>query len=396
MNTALIVILVILGVLALAGVVFANGISVFFATFIFLGAALVIITLLSVFHDENGILENVDLFGKLRGSLVGRIHFSVGDTVQRVLILIMSAASVAIIVRAIIIAVNAFIEFSNTNNYDNLDWLIDMMDDVPVMNVIMLMKKSVETEFRPDFFVIVLLLSLVVMAIASAVVQVIMALINEVISDAKADSVLFRILGIFSVTTLTVAGTIFLSRLIGPLLDFSKPWDGFEDFCRPFLSSSVGNFLLQVLVTVVLFALLIFMCFDWVQSIVMGSMSMIVLFIFQILYTIIFKLFGTDVDMGSSVLWGSFTFLLFVLYPIIDFIINLKCEDDRTPILTLLPVAVPVGLSMLITLVSTVIGKTNPPADFFSNVMLQFISLFVFVVYLLVMPAIDIVRDSDE
>lgn len=35
MNTALIVILVILGVLALAGVVFANGISVFFATFIF-------------------------------------------------------------------------------------------------------------------------------------------------------------------------------------------------------------------------------------------------------------------------------------------------------------------------------------------------------------------------
>ena len=40
MNTALIVILVILGVLALAGVVFANGISVFFATFIFYGLPL--------------------------------------------------------------------------------------------------------------------------------------------------------------------------------------------------------------------------------------------------------------------------------------------------------------------------------------------------------------------
>ena len=302
----------------------------------------------------------------------------------------MSAASVAIIVRAIVFVVNAVTEYAKTESWDNMDWLIDLMGDAPVLNIVVLMKQGFETEFRPDFFVIVLLLSLVVMGFAAAVVQVIMALVNNAIYEAKADSILFRILGNFSVTTLMISGTMFISGLISPLIDFSKTWDGFEDFCRPFLSSSFGNFLLQALVTVAMFAFLVTMCFDWVQTIVMGASGLIVWLIFLFFYSIICGLFKVDI---SSNVTDIYMFLLCILYPIVDIIKNLICEDNRE--LIWLPVAVPVGLSIITVLVATVTGKINPLAHLISNTTLL-ISVLVFVVYLLAMPGIDIARSSNE
>lgn len=391
LSPAVIVILVILGILALVGIVFANGVSVLWATFIFLGIFLFIISGLSIFSvDARENIEKVDLLGRLRGFLVSRFSFSIQVIIQRILILIMSAASVAIIVRAIVFVVNAVTEYAKTESWDNMDWLIDLMGDAPVLNIVVLMKQGFETEFRPDFFVIVLLLSLVVMGFAAAVVQVIMALVNNAIYEAKADSILFRILGNFSVTTLMISGTMFISGLISPLIDFSKTWDGFEDFCRPFLSSSFGNFLLQVLVTVAMFAFLVTMCFDWVQTIVMGASGLIVWLIFLFFYSIICGLFKVDI---SSNVTDIYMFLLCILYPIVDIIKNLICEDNRE--LIWLPVAVPVGLSIITVLVATVIGKINPLAHLISNTTLL-ISVLVFVVYLLAMPGIDIARSSDE
>ena len=182
LSPAVIVILVILGILALVGIVFANGVSVLWATFIFLGIFLFIISGLSIFSvDARENIEKVDLLGRLRGFLVSRFSFSIQVVIQRILILIMSAASVAIIVRAIVFVVNAVTEYAKTESWDNMDWLIDLMGDAPVLNIVVLMKQGFETEFRPDFFVIVLLLSLVVMGFAAAVVQVIMALVNNAI-----------------------------------------------------------------------------------------------------------------------------------------------------------------------------------------------------------------------
>ena len=61
MSPAVIVILVILGILALVGIVFANGVSVLWATFIFLGIFLFIISGLSIFSvDARENIEKVD------------------------------------------------------------------------------------------------------------------------------------------------------------------------------------------------------------------------------------------------------------------------------------------------------------------------------------------------
>ena len=271
-----IVALIILGVLAIVGIVFANGVSVLWATFVFLGIVLVVLTFLSFFKDEIGdVIEKIDLSGKLRGSLVSKVRFTIPEKTQRILILIMSAVSVALVVMAIIFVVNVFIEINQGAGLTDTteDRLFNIVGDLPVLNVLVLMMKGFNTELRPDFFAVVLLGSLIVLGIAAAVVQLIMALVNKAICEAKGERMLFRILGNFSVITLTVAGTMFLSSLISPLLDFSKPWDGFENFCRPFLSSNVGNFLLQVLVMAVMFALLVTLCFDWVQTMVLGAVA---------------------------------------------------------------------------------------------------------------------------
>lgn len=61
LSPAVIVILVILGILALVGIVFANGVSVLWATFIFLGIFLFIISGLSIFSvDARENIEKVD------------------------------------------------------------------------------------------------------------------------------------------------------------------------------------------------------------------------------------------------------------------------------------------------------------------------------------------------
>lgn len=61
LSPAVIVILVILGILALVGIVFANGVSVLWATFIFLEIFLFIISGLSIFSvDARENIEKVD------------------------------------------------------------------------------------------------------------------------------------------------------------------------------------------------------------------------------------------------------------------------------------------------------------------------------------------------
>ena len=383
------IILVIVGILAVVGIVFANGVSVLWATFIFFGIVLTVLTFLSFFNEEIGEgIEKFDLSSKLRGFLGRGGGFSVGGIIPRILILIMSAASVAIIVRAIIFVVNVFVTQGEGLTDATRDRLIDLISDVPVLNVLVLMTQGFNTELRPDFFVIALLGSLIVLGIAAIVVQVIMSLINKVIYEAKEDSMLFMILGNFSITVLTAAGTIFLSSLISPLLDFSKPWDGFEDFCRPFLSSNVGNFLLQVLAMAAMFALLVLICFDWMQTMVLSAAGFLVWFIIMLIIALIKSLFTGSGNVDSSIFFP----LLFILYPIVDIIKNRIFDDERSAIV--LPVAVPLGLSVIITLIAIVIGKMDAVENFFKNMM--GVGLVIFIVYLLVMPGIDIIKSSDE
>ena len=418
--TAFYIFLGILAILAIVGIVFASHVSILWAATVFFGIALVIITLWSFFSEKlrdkiEKAIEKVDFIGMLRRMLVQKINFSISEKIQRIVILIMSAASAALIVRAIVIVVTAVTEYSKTESWDNMDWLIDLMGDVPVMNVFTLIMQASKTEFRPDFFVTVLLLSLIVMAIAAAVVQMIMALVNKLIEEAKDESKLFGFLGGFSVVTLTVAGTMFVSSLISPLLDFSKPWDWFEKLCKPIFTTSFGNFLLQVLVAAIMFAILVVLCFDWVKDIVQGATGIVALLLFQLLYTFIFGLFIHDLNNG--VVWEVYLPLLCVLYPIVDIIKNYLLKMNRISKSSLLknnriikllfpkensnpiwlPAVVPLVLSMIIVLVATVIGKINALGDFLSNPMITIISVLVFVVYLLAKSGISIIKqDRDD
>lgn len=295
----------------------------------------------------------------------------------------MSAASVAVIVRAIVFVVKAMNEFAKTESWDNMDWLLDLMKDIPVLNIMVLMKESFETNLRADFFVTVLLLSMVVLGIAAAIAQVLMALVYRVIyEEATGGALPFRILSIFSMTTLTVIATMFVCRLFNSLLDFSKPWGGFEDFCRPFLSSSVGNFLLQVLAAILLFAVVLLTCYGWVQDIVMGIMGFILWFGFQM---IIGSFFGADNNVTSI-----FVLLLGVLFPIVDFIKNTILKIDKYQ---WLPVGVPLALSVVIATVATFIDKAKGLCQTIT-LPIACIGILVYIVYLLATPVIDIAVNS--
>ena len=395
---AVIIIVVILAILAIVGIVFANGISVFYATSILSGIVLFYFAGIAVINPytrekAEKRIERVNVFDKVRTLLVNGIGFSISETAQKILILIMSAASVAIVVRAVIFVVNALIASAAAEDWDSMGWLFDLMGDAPVLNVLVLLRQGAKAEYRPDFFVVALLLSLFITAVASAVVQLIMAPVNKLITEAKEDSILFRILGGFSVTTLIIAGTMFLSSLISPLIDLSKPWDGFGDFFRPFLSSSFGNFLLQVLVTVVMFAVLVILCFDWMQMLVMGVAGLFVSLLIELLSKIFFSIFmnGTDFQLTAI-----YVLLLCFLYPVIDILKNLIFKDNRTMIW--LPVAVPLVLSVIFMIVSVIIGKANEITDFERSLPIPVISLalLVFSVYMLAMPTFRIVREAGE
>ena len=293
----------------------------------------------------------------------------------------MSAASVALIVWAIIIVAMAIKgESSDTS------WAIDLIGEVPVLNVLRLITQAYQTEFKPDFFVTVLLLSLIVMAIAAAVVQMIMTLVNKLIEEAKDESKLFGFLGGFSVTVLTASGTLFISSLLSPLLDFSKPWDWFEKLCKPIFTTSFGNFLLQVLVAAIMFALLVFLCFDWVKDIVLGVAGIVL----SLIVGMIFAFFNNG-D-GSPIL-NNFLLLLYFLYPITDIIKSFILKEDKFEWVS---VVVPLVLNAIVTTVSMIIDK-----DHILNLnqypILAFIGITFYVIYLLAKPGISIIKqDRDD
>ena len=122
----------------------------------------------------------------------------------------------------------------------------------------------------------------------------------------------------------------------------------------------------------------------------MGATGLLVWWIFLLFYSIICGLFKVEI---SGNVTNIYLLLLCILYPIVDIIKNLLCEDDGSLIWS--PVAVPVGLSFITVIVATVIGKINPLVDFFSDTMVL-IGVLVFVVYLLAMPAISMVRQARE
>lgn len=384
--TAFYIFLGVLVILAIVGIVFASHVSIIWAATVFWGIALVIITGASVLFEDlrdhiEEAIEKVDFIGMLRRKLVEKINFSISEKIQRIVILIMSAASVALIVWAIIIVAMAIKgESSDTS------WAIDLIGEVPVLNVLRLITQAYQTKFKPDFFVTVLLLSLIVMAIAAAVVQMIMTLVNKLIEEAKDESKLFGFLGGFSVTVLTASGTLFISSLLSPLLDFSKPWGWFEKLCKPIFTTSFGNFLLQVLVAAIMFALLVFLCFDWVKDIVLGvagiALSLIVAFIFS---------FFNNGD-GSPIL-NNFLLLLYFLYPITDIIKSFILKEDK---FEWVPVVVPLVSSVIVTTVSMIIDK-----DHILNLnqyqILAFIGMTFYVIYLLAKPGISIIKqDRDD
>lgn len=384
--TALYIFLGVLVILAIVGIVFASHVSILWAATVFLGIALVIITGASILFEDprdyiEEAIEKVDFIGKLRGWLVEKINFSISEKIQRIVILIMSAASVALIVWAIIIVAMAIKgESSDTS------WAIDLIGDVPVLNVLMLISQAYQTEFRPDFFVTVLLLSLIVMAIAAAVVQMIMALVNKLIEEAKDESKLFGFLGGFSVTVLTVSGTLFISSLLSPLLDFSKPWDWFEKLCKPIFTTSFGNFLLQVLVAAIMFALLVVLCFDWVKDIVLGVAGIVLSLIVGIIFA-----FFNDGD-GAPVISNSIV-LLYFLYPITDIIKSFILKEDK---FEWVPVVVPLVSSVIVTTVSMIIDKDHI-LNLNQYAILAFIGMTFYVIYLLAKPGISIIKqDRDD
>lgn len=384
--TAFYIFLGVLVILAIVGIVFASHVSILWAATVFLGIALVIITGASVLFEDlrdhiEEAIEKVNFIGMLRRKLVEKINFSISEKIQRIVILIMSAASVALIVWAIIIVAMAIKgESSDTS------WAIDLIGEVPVLHVLRLITQAYQTEFKPDFFVTVLLLSLIVMAIAAAVVQIIMTLVNKLIEEAKDESKLFGFLGGFSVTVLTASGTLFISSLLSPLLDFSKPWGWFEKLCKPIFTTSFGKFLLQVLVAAIMFALLVFLCFDWVKDIVLGvagiALSLIVAFIFSFFNN----------GAGSPIM-NNFLILLYFLYPITDIIKSFILKEDK---FEWVPVVVPLVLSAIVTTVSMIIDK-----DHILNLnqypILAFIGITFYVIYLLAKPGISIIKqDRDD
>lgn len=384
--TALYIFLGVLVILAIVGIVFASHVSILWAATVLFGIFLIIITGASVLFEEprdciEETIEKVDFIGKLRGRLLKKINFSISEKIQRIVILIMSAASVALIVWAIIIVAMAIKgESSDTS------WAKDLIGEVPVLNVLMLISQAYETEFRPDFFVTVLLLSLIVMAIAAAVVQMIMALVNKLIEEAKDESKLFGFLGGFSVTVLTASGTLFISSLLSPLLDFSKPWDWFEKLCKSIFTTSFGNFLLQVLVAAIMFALLVVLCFDWVKDIVLGVAGMVL----ALIVALIFSFFNNG---DASPILNNFLILLYFLYPITDIIKSFILKEDK---FEWVPVVVPLVSTVIVTTVSMIIDK-----DHILNLnqyqILAFIGMTFYVIYLLAKPGISIIKqDRDD
>ena len=384
--TALYIFLGVLVILAIVGIVFASHVSILWAATVLFGIALVIITGASVLFEDprdqiEEAIEKVDFIGKLRGRLVEKINFSISEKIQRIVILIMSAASVALIVWAIIIVAMAIKgESSDTS------WAKDLIGEVPVLNVLMLISQAYETEFRPDFFVTVLLLSLIVMAIAAAVVQMIMALVNKLIEEAKDESKLFGFLGGFSVTVLTVSGTLFISSLLSPLLDFSKPWDWFEKLCKPIFTTSFGNFLLQVLVAAIMFALLVVLCFDWVKDIVLGVAGIVL----SLIVALIFSFFNNG---DGSLIMENFFVLLYFLYPITDIIKSFILKEDKFEWVL---VVVPLVSTVIVTTVSMIIDKDHI-LDLYQYPILAFIGMTFYVIYLLAKPGISIIKqDRDD
>lgn len=384
--TALYIFLGVLVILAIVGIVFASHVSILWAATVLFGIFLIIITGASVLFEGprdriEETIEKVDFIGKLRGRLLKKINFSISEKIQRIVILIMSAASVALIVWAIIIVAMAIKgESSDTS------WAKDLIGEVPVLNVLMLISQAYETEFRPDFFVTVLLLSLIVMAIAAAVVQMIMALVNKLIEEAKDESKLFGFLGGFSVTVLTASGTLFISSLLSPLLDFSKPWDWFEKLCKSIFTTSFGNFLLQVLVAAIMFALLVVLCFDWVKDIVLGVAGMVL----ALIVGIIFSFFNNG---DASPILNNFLILLYFLYPITDIIKSFILKEDKFEWVL---VVVPLVSTVIVTTVSMIIDK-----DHILNLnqyqILAFIGMTFYVIYLLAKPGISIIKqDRDD
>lgn len=351
-----------------------------------IGILLILAFFVSGFKEKiKKVGEKVDLLGRLRSFLVSKGGFSINAYVQRIVILVMSAASVAIIVRVIIFVVKAMKEFAEAQSWDNMDWLIDLMSDVPVLNVMVLMKQGFETELKFDFFIIVLLGSLVILGIASAVTQVLMTLVYRVIfEEANGGALPFRVLSSFSITILTITVSLFVCRLISPLLDLSHLWNGLESFFKPISSTTAWNALLQALFAILLIALVLLICLDWVRDIAIGGVGLFFWLIFQMLLSAIL---GADQDVTNT-----FVLLLGVLFPIIDYIKTFiqKEEGDAWSY-----VLIPLALSAVISLVATIIDKAKWLCQTIT-VPVACIGILVYVAYLLAKPSISVLRQARE
>ena len=389
MSPALIITLVVLSALGLAATVFSNAVSVLWATFVLFVSVLIIVSILyascAKAREKIKKIEKVDLLGKLRGVLVKDGGFSIKRNIQHILILVMSAVSVAVIVWAIIFVVKALTEFGKTESWDNMDWLLDLMSDIPLLNIMVLMKQGFETSFRAEFFIVVMLLSLVILGFAATAAQVLMAQVYRAIYEEATEGALpFRILAGFSITTLTVTVSLLICRLVGLLLNFSEQWDGFDDFCSPFLSSSAGSIILQALVGILLVAGVLLTCFGWVQDLVLGVWGFVAWFLFE---AILSSFFGANSNVTST-----FIFLLGILFPIIDYInSNIRKIDGKKWV----SVAIPLALSVVIAIVATIIDKAEGLCQIIT-IPVACIGILFFAVYLLAMPGIDIIRKPDE
>jgi hypothetical protein len=179
---------------------------------------------------------------------------------------------------------------------------------------------------------------------------------------------------------------MFVSSLISPLLDFSKPWDWFEKLCKPIFTTSFGNFLLQVLVAAIMFAILVVLCFDWVKDIVLGAAGIVL----SLIVAIIFSLFNNG-D-GAPVI-SNFLVLLYFLYPITEIIKSFILKTDK---FEWVPVVVPLVSSVIVTTVSMIIDKDHI-LDLYKYPILAFIGMTFYVIYLLAKPGISIIKpDRDD
>ena len=108
--------------------------------------------------------------------------------------------------------------------------------------------------------------------------------------------------------------------------------------------------------------------------------------IIQLIFSIITGIITGSGNADSTIFFA----LLFILYPIVDIIKNRFFNEERYAIL--LPVAVPLGLSVIITLVAIVIGKLDAVNLFFGST--QSVGIVIFVVYLLAMPAVSMIKQN--